>query len=118
MTVIRLTALLHRKPETSHAEFLEHWHGRHGPLIAALPSASLIVRYEQHPAMWPAEASGLPEPGYDGVAMQWFATMNDFVTFALKDDRPVVAADEERFLDTARIEWILTEEPVVVLGDG
>ena len=114
--MIRLTALLHRKPGFTHAEFLEHWHDKHGPLIRSLGSSELVIRYEQHPAAWPSEGSGHPEPTYDGVAVQWFQSMSDFITFAMKDDRPVVAADEARFLDTTRIDWIITEEPRVVMG--
>lgn len=112
--MIRLTALLRRKPGTTHEEFLDHWFHGHGPLIAGLASAPVIQRYEQHPAVWPEPGSGLPEPKYDGVTLQWFDSIGDFIAFATAPDRHLVSADEIKFLDTANIEWILTEEPTVV----
>lgn len=115
--MIRLVTLLKRKPGTTHAEFLEHWHERHGPLIARSSAARYVRRYEQHPAAWPAEGSRLPEPACDGVTIQWFDSVDDFHAHMHEPDFPEMMEDIARFLDTDQLHWVLCEEPTVVLGD-
>ena len=116
--MLRMTVFVRRRDGLSHDEFLEHWHTRHGPLIAGTPElARTLVRYEQHPV-----SGGVPDwagtPGYDGVAVQWFRSFADFEAFlAAPAYAELVAPDEERFLDRSSILWQFTEEPVVVI-DG
>ena len=114
--MIRLTALLVRNPALTHDEFLAHWHGVHGPLIRDTPSlARHIVRYEQHPL---TDDRGAGVGGYDGVAMQWFHTMDALFAFIAEPAyAEVLAPDERRLLDMERIQVSFTEEPVVVI-DG
>lgn len=113
--MIRLVTLLKRKAGTTHDEFLEHWHERHGPLIARSSAASYVRRYEQHPAAWPEPGSGQPEPDWDGVTVQWFDSVEDFHAHMHEPDFPEMMADIARFLETSQLHWVLCEEPVVVL---
>ena len=115
--MVTLFALLRRHPSLTHEEFVTHWRERHGPLIAATPELSgLVVRYEQHVRHRPDAISG--NEGLDGVAVQRFECIEDFVAFFSHPSyAEVIAPDERRFLDTAAVEFIITDEPHVVI-DG
>jgi uncharacterized protein (TIGR02118 family) len=115
--MIRLITLLVRKPGTTHDEFLAHWHERHGPLVRSLASAKYIRRYEQHPAAWPPAGSERAEPEYDGVTIQWFDSVESFWAHLAEPDSKLMMADVERFLDSSKLDWVLCEEPTVVIED-
>ena len=56
--------------------------------------------------------------GVDGVAVQWFRSIDDFVGFISEPAyAELIAPDEQRFLDMSRVEYVITEEPTVVI-DG
>lgn len=116
-TMVKLFALLRRNPAMSFEEFVAHWRDVHGPLIASEPTlARHIVRYEQHPRHRPDPLSGTD--GVDGVAVQWFESIDDFAGFIGEPAyAELIAPDERRFLDVERIEFVITEEPTVVI-DG
>ncbi|MBM3663505.1 MAG: EthD family reductase [Actinobacteria bacterium] len=113
--MVVMYALLRRRPELSHDEFVDHWRNVHGPLIAGIPElARHIVRYEQHVRHRPDGLSG--NDGLDGVAAQWYSSIDDFAAFISEPAyAELIAPDERRFLDTDRIEFIITEEPTVVI---
>ena len=73
--MVRLTCLLRRKEGLTPAEFHAHWREVHGPLIAASKSGSHVVRYEQHPRPLD-DYAGDDDPGFDGVTVQWFESMD------------------------------------------
>jgi uncharacterized protein (TIGR02118 family) len=114
--MVKLFAVLRRNPSMSHEEFVDHWRNHHGPLIAGTPElARHIVRYEQHPRHRPDALSGTE--GVDGVAEQWFASIDDFVGFISEPAyAELVAPDEQRFLDMSKVEFVITEEPNVVIA--
>jgi uncharacterized protein (TIGR02118 family) len=114
--MIRLVSLLKRKPGTTHQEFLDYWLSVHGPLIRNCSASKYVHRYEQHPASWPAEGSGAREPEWDGVTIQYFDSVEAFNAHMSEPDFPEVLADTEKFLDTGRIQWILTDEPNLVIS--
>ena len=116
--MIRLITLLVRKPGTTHEEFLTHWHERHGPLVRSLASAEHIRRYEQHPAAWPPVGSTRPEPEFDGVTIQWLDSVESFRAHVAAPDSGAMMADVEQFLDSAKLQWVLCEDPTIVIGDG
>ena len=66
--MVKLFALLRRRPGLGPEEFRAHWRDVHGPLIASTPElARHVVRYEQHPRHRPDALSGTD--GVDGVAV-------------------------------------------------
>ena len=111
--MVKLFALLPRREDLTHDEFVDHWLNHHAPLIRSTPSlARHIVRYEQHVRHRPDALSG--SAGFDGVTEQWFADMDEFVAFMSEPEYgELIAPDEQRFLDMERLEFIITEEPVV-----
>ena len=115
--MVKMFALLRRRQGMSVEEFRDHWRDVHGPLIRNTPElARHIVRYEQHPRHRPDALSGTD--GVDGVAVQWFDSIDDFLGFISEPGyQELIAPDERRFLDTDSIEFLITEEPNVVI-DG
>ena len=115
--MVKLFAMLRRREGMSFDEFVDHWRDNHGPLIAGHPDlARHVVRYEQHPRHRPDAISG--SDGYDGVAVQWFESIDEFVAFVSEPDYAEhVAPDERRFLDMDGLVYLITDEPTVVI-DG
>lgn len=115
--MVKLFAVLRRRPDLSVEEFRAHWRERHGPLIAGTPAlARHIVRYEQHVRHRPDAISGTDD--VDGVAEQWFRSIDDFVAFISEPAYAEhVAPDERRFLDVDRLEFVICDDPHVVI-DG
>ena len=115
--MIRMTVFVRRREGMTHDEFLEHWRTRHGPLIAGEPTlARHLVRYEQHARADVPDWAGTV--GYDGVAVQVFASFDAFLAFLNEPAyAELVAPDEGRFLDRASVLWQFRDDPVVVI-DG
>jgi uncharacterized protein (TIGR02118 family) len=112
--VIKLICFVKRNPSLSVEEFHDHWRGRHARLIRETPGvADRIVRYEQnHRAAQDYERGG----EFDGVAIQWFDSMDDFVAMVGDPEyQAQVAPDERTLLDLDGIVWILTEREEVVI---
>lgn len=115
--MVKLFAVLRRREGMSTEEFLAHWRHHHGPLIAGEPTlARHLVRYEQHARHRPDPLCGTED--VDGIAVQWFRTLDDFVAFLSEPAyAELIAPDESRFLDMTAVEYVITEEPHVVIGD-
>ena len=114
--MVRLTCLLRRRAGMTPAEFHHHWQTVHGPLIPTTASGAHVLRYEQHPRPL-SDYSGDDDPGYDGVTVQWFASMDEYRAHMAEDDFAVVWADIERFLDVDRLHFVVTEHPLLVTGE-
>ena len=117
--MIRLTALLRRNPALTAAEFQAHWRDVHAELIRSVPGIERwLVRYEQHPRVADRDGSWTGSEGVDGVAVQWFRSLDDFEAM-LRDPeyRRLVVPDERHLLDLERSVFLLTEEPRVIIGD-
>jgi uncharacterized protein (TIGR02118 family) len=116
--MVRLLCFLKRKPGMSAEDFYRHWKETHGPLIAGRPNlARHIVRYEQHRRLTGDDPLSGTE-GFDGVAVQWFESMDEFRAFIAEPDYAEhVFPDEAKFLDRDGLVFLVTEEPTVVI-DG
>lgn len=96
-------------PEDFHA----YWRDHHGPLVLSTRSGSHMVRYEQHHRALADYGVG-DDGAYDGVTVQWFASMEEYKAHIAEEDFAAVWADLPRFLDVDRLAYVLTEETVVV----
>jgi uncharacterized protein (TIGR02118 family) len=112
--MVKLTCLLKRKPGMSPEAFHEYWRNHHGPLIVGSRSGSHVLRYEQNPRGLDDYRDG-DDTGYDGVTVQWFASMDEYRAHMAEDDFPLVMADLDNFLDVDHLEFVVTEEPLVVI---
>lgn len=110
---VRLFAFVRRREGLSREEFLAHWHEAHGPLIRDTAGlGDRMLRYEQHPAR-PGDRSG-----WDGVAVQEYASWDDFTSMLADPAAERMREDEARFLDPSSITVVFTEGRVQVIGGG
>lgn len=113
--MIKLICMVKRKPGMSAEDFHRHWSEVHGPLVAGSESGKSVLRYERNPRpLGDYERTGAPD-GPDGCTIQWFETIDDFWASATASDYPQINEDMESFIDTDSLQWILTEEPDVVI---
>ncbi|HEX2564230.1 MAG TPA: EthD domain-containing protein [Acidimicrobiales bacterium] len=117
--MIRLTAMLRRNPALSAEEFHAHWRDVHAAKILSVPGiGDHVVRYEQHPRIVDGPGSWTGSEGFDGVAMQWFRSLDDFNRMIADPRyREVVGPDEHHLLDLAGGVYLLTDEPRTVIGE-
>jgi uncharacterized protein (TIGR02118 family) len=116
--MIRLISLLPRAPHLTHEEFLTYWRDTHGPLVARNAAARFVQRYEQHAVAWPADAGPdkpRHEPPFDGVTIQEFDSVADFWAHNAEPDAALIMEDTKNFLAMEKLQWVLTEEPVMVI---
>jgi EthD domain len=114
--MIRLTALLRRNPALTPAEFQAHWSGTHARLMRDLPGVEdRVVRYEQHPRLVaPGRWTGTE--GVDGMAVQWFRSVDDLLGMVADPDyQRTVAPDEQHLLDLQSSVFLVTDEPRLIL---
>lgn len=110
---MKLFAFVKRKEGMSREEFLDHWHHHHGPLIRDTPGlGDQTLSYVQHPTA-PEDRSG-----WDGVAVQEFASWDAFLEMLGGESGELMRADEANFLDPSSIKVVFTDHEVVVIGDG
>jgi uncharacterized protein (TIGR02118 family) len=108
--MIKLICFIRRKPGMSADEFHAYWRDVHGPLIARTQNGSHVLRYEQNHVV----RGGKDTDGYDGVTVQWYESVDAFYASLREPDYAEIAADIEKFIDTDRLEFVLTEEPDVI----
>jgi len=112
--VIQLTVLVKRHPSLSVEAFHERWRA-HGRVIAGEPTlARHIRRYEQHHRNVADYGNG---DTYDGLALQQYDSMEDFVAF-LEEPKYVelIRPDEETLLDMASLVVLFTDGPEAFIG--
>ncbi len=115
--MVTLTCLLKRKEGTTPAEFQAYWRDHHGPLVAGSACGSHVLRYEQHPRPLDDYRGDDDRSGYDGVTVQWFASMTEYHAHMAEDDFPQIFEDLPNFLDVEHLDFVVTEQPRVVM-DG
>jgi uncharacterized protein (TIGR02118 family) len=106
--MIRLVAMLPRRTDLTHEQFLDHWLNSHAPLIAGCGLSSFVKRYEQHIVV---RVPGWPEPEFDGITIQWYDSVEDFAASLQHPDNALIREDEPRFLDMSRLKFALTDDP-------
>ncbi len=113
--MIRLTCLLRRKKGMTPSDFQDYWQNQHGPLVARSKCGRYAIRYEQHPRPLDDYAGLDDRSGYDGVTVQWFESMEAYRAHMAEEDFASVLEDTARFLDTDHLEYVLTEEPRIIV---
>ena len=112
--MITLHAMLVRRPDLSHEEFLAYWHGTHGPLIRDNPDLTRhLLSYHQHPATPQAGKLGLD--AFDGITVQTFADWDAFWALATQPESKAMNDDMANFLDVAKLQVTVTSDAVVVV---
>ncbi|MEV4105350.1 EthD family reductase [Nonomuraea sp. NPDC049649] len=98
--MIKVVALIRRKPGLSREEFLRFWQEEHPPLVLALPG---LRGYRQNPAIehrktWP----------WDGCAELWFDDVRAVKAAFESPEADPLREHEEAFI--GELEWFLASE--------
>jgi len=111
--MVKVIALIKRKPGISREEFAKHYEEVHAPLaVKYLPS---IKRYARNHIITPP---GVEEPGFDCISEFWYDDMEGYqaVLDALGDYKTEIGQifydDEETFMDRSKVVGFLVEEKV------
>jgi uncharacterized protein (TIGR02118 family) len=108
--MIHVLYFITRKPTVNDAEFHRYWREVHGPIAKKIPQ---LRRYIQSHRIPFAEATS----SYDGAAEVWVE--NEAAMEALRKTPEYLngaLADEPNFIDMARVEWMVTNDHVIMDG--
>lgn len=109
----KFMTLVKRRPDLEVDAFQSYWRDHHGPLAAR---NATIVRYVQNHLRRRAYDSGR-NPAWDGVAVTWFATLEDMRASASSPELALTRADEANFLADAGVglPFFVAREQVIPL---
>ena len=112
--MVKFTILLKRRPDLTHAQFVEHHRTTHAPLFMSVAAVKAHVRrYVQQHAL-DVELPGLPPCKYDGITELWFDDVGAIAAvFTDAEYMARIRPDEERFLDLHGCDFIVSEETPV-----
>lgn len=104
--MIRIVAVIRKKPELSREQFLRFWHDEHPAYVRKLPR---LRRYRQNPSIehrkeWP----------FDGIAELWFDTVQDIAVAYSGSEAEELRRHEDLFLDD--MQWSIVEEQEIDLA--
>ena len=103
--MVKIIALITRKPNLSREEFLRHWQDEHPQYVRALPG---IRKYVQNPAI-----EGYREWAYDGAAELWFDSVRAVAVAFDSEAAGPMHRHEAEFID--QLSWFLVDEVTVPL---
>ncbi len=108
--MLHLFYFITRRGDLDQASFARHWREVHSPIVRRIPQ---LRGYLQSHGV-----AGGPVPArYDGAAEAW---VDDFASLdALRESpeyREGALADEPRFIDMDRVEWLVTRDRVFLDG--
>jgi len=112
--VIKIVALIKRRPDLTPEEFRDYYEHRHAPLFRRVIPPDVddaIVHYVQNHAV--PLGDGTTEPPYDCVTEIGFDDLDGMRIWSrwyLGDDGKVLRDDEEHFMDPRQRVVIVTDE--------
>jgi uncharacterized protein (TIGR02118 family) len=108
--MIKVMALIKRKPTVSHEEFVRHYEEVHAPL--ALKLFPMIKKYVRNHIVVPL---GAPEPDFDCITEFWFdspESAQTVVDIQMSAAGKPIRDDEETFMDMSEMVSFLVDERV------
>jgi uncharacterized protein (TIGR02118 family) len=102
--MIKVLEFFQRRADLSHADFLDHWRGRHTSVVMGITG---IRRYVQNPVRHDLTDN----PRFDGVVELWFSSVAMMRANGQGPYWPEVIADEERFIDRSTTRLLLIDDP-------
>ena len=109
--MIKLIALIYKKPGLSDEEFYQYWKEKHGPLAAKIIPG--LRRYVQN---HPVKIPGLKYEA-DGLAELWFDDLDAYKNLRAwrqSDEAKPLLDDEDKFMDRGRLSRYVVEEHVII----
>lgn len=108
--MIKLIALLKRKPEMTHEQFTRRWLDEHIKISSRMPG----LRGYRINIATPHQPEGTVEPIYDGTAELWWDSVEDMEAAFASDVGVAGGVDADLFADVRT--HIYTDEYIVVPG--
>ena len=108
--MVKLIAMMKRKPGLTQDEFSKYWKEIHA--LVALKNIPGLEKYVQNHQVKLNDR----EPAYDGIAELWFKDMESFKYMSKwyrSDEGKVLRDDEARFMDTSKMVSYVCEELVI-----
>jgi len=109
--MIKLIAIVHRKPGLSDQQFYSYWKDTHGPLVARILPG--VRRYVQNHFV---RVPGVEQQG-DGILELWFDNMDAlqrYLDWRDSDDAQVLTQDIEQFVDSSKtLRFIAVEHAIL-----
>lgn len=109
-SMVKLVEFILRKPGLEPREFQQYWKGSHGPLVLKIPQ---LRRYVQSHVHLSSYREGR-KPPFDGVVEVWFDDTDAMRESSKTAEYAAVRADEPNFLDSNRLNFIITRERVII----
>jgi uncharacterized protein (TIGR02118 family) len=103
----KLVVFLERKPEMTHEEFLEHWHGPHVEMAKDMPN---LKKYVTSVPVDPEESM------YDGIAELYFESLEDADEAGESDLQEEAIEDSKTFLAQVPADRMFVE-PIVQMDE-
>jgi uncharacterized protein (TIGR02118 family) len=110
--MVKVLTFIKRKAGMTVDSFQEYWRTRHPDVVTRLPG---VRRYTQSHVLPGAYAKG--EPLYDGLAEVWADDTDALRAMTRSPEHPRLIEDEAKFIDRARMGFIVTEDRLILDGD-
>ena len=113
--MVKVIAMMKRKPGISPEEFARYWFEEHAPLgFEVLPDDIHVRGYVQN---YTLRNEGDTEPEFDGLVEFYLDDMRAFqrwLAFFMSDEAKPMRDDEKNFMDSSTVKVLVMEERVVV----
>ena len=109
--MVKMMALLYKRPDISEEEFYRYWKEIHAPLVAKLPLK--VARYVQNRVV---KMPGI-DPDLLGIAEIWYGGADSFeevLAWRNTDEAKHLMEIEESFVDKSRVLFCAVEEDIIV----
>lgn len=112
--MIKVFALLPKKPDLNDDEFHRHWRDVHAPLLLKNSAITRYIQSHHLPQPFPGFPADIP---YAGVAELWFTDLDAaFAQLSSSAYREHARLDEPNFLDASGPQYVFTRENIVIPG--
>ena len=108
--MVKVVALIKKKPDLSHEDFVSHYEEVHAPL--AVKYFPTIRKYVRNYVISPP---GVEEPTCDCISEFWYDDMEGYqaaVDFLKSEAGQVMRDDQDRFMDRDKARHFLVEERI------
>jgi len=113
--MIKIIAMMKRKPGITPDEFARHWYEKHAPLgFEVLPDDIRIRGYIQN---YTIRKDGDPEPLHDGVVEFYLdddAALQRWFAWFMSEGAKRMRDDEQNFMDSSSVRMLVCREQIVV----
>lgn len=113
--MIKFTIIMRRKPSLSNEEFVAYHRDQHAPLFCGLAEVKKYVRRYVQCHRVDVSLPGMPPVDIDGITELWFDDADGIgAVFGSQNYLEQIRPDEEKFIDLANCQFLVSTENVVI----